>query len=269
MSTQATAAVETAPPAPLASAPPAAAPAPAPAPPPLTPEHQLILNAAFTRFMDSPPGRALLDAPAQQENEAIRAAFAEWMNDKANQKLPQVKAAAALVPGFTADAAGERFAVAKRGQAVNRAFAAFMQSPEGAAMATPDAPPLPDELPLPRPRVSLQARRNKPITVASTPMIGDYRLPSMDLLHHPDLTVKPTETKEELMANARLMVQTLAQFGIEVAPGDITKGPTITRYELHPAPGVKLEKIAGLTNNIAAAMKAITTLPTPGDTAII
>jgi len=34
------------------------------------------------------------------------------------------------------------------------------------------------------------------------------------------------------------MQQTLAQFDIEVSPGDITKGPTITRYELHPAPGV-------------------------------
>ena len=115
-----------------------------------------------------------------------------------------------------------------------------------------------DELPLPpsRPRAAMQPRRNKPITVASTPMIGDYQLPGMELLNPPDLTVKPTETKEELMSNARLMVQTLAQFGIEVAPGDITKGPTITRYELHPAPGVKLEKIAGLTNNIAAALKA-------------
>ena len=62
-------------------------------------------------------------------------------------------------------------------------------------------------------------------------------LPPHDLLQHPDTTVKPTESKEELMANARLMQQTLAQFDIEVALGDITKGPTITRYELHPAPG--------------------------------
>lgn len=107
-----------------------------------------------------------------------------------------------------------------------------------------------------RPRGAMQIRKPRPITVASTPMIGNYQLPSIDLLHFPDLTIRSTETKEELVANARLMVQTLAQFGIEVAPGDITKGPTITRYELHPAPGVKLEKIAGLTNNIAAALKA-------------
>src|SRR5437773_3240296 len=58
------------------------------------------------------------------------------------------------------------------------------------------------------------------------------------------------------MANARLIQQTLAQFDIEVAHVDITKGPTITRYELHPAPGVKLEKITALNNNIAAALKA-------------
>ena len=120
------------------------------------------------------------------------------------------------------------------------------------------AHPIAEALPVvaARPRVVMQPRKIKPITVASAPIIGNYRLPSIDLLSLPDTSVKPTETKEELMANARLMVQTLAQFGIEVAPGDITKGPTITRYELHPAPGVKLEKIAGLTNNIAAAMKA-------------
>lgn len=99
-------------------------------------------------------------------------------------------------------------------------------------------------------------KRPKPMTVASVPIIGNYQLPSLDFLQHPDLNVKPTESREELMANARLMQQTLAQFDIEVSPGDITKGPTITRYELHPAPGVKLEKITALSNNIAAALKA-------------
>jgi len=111
----------------------------------------------------------------------------------------------------------------------------------------------------------------KPITVASTPMIGNYQLPSMDFLQMPDLTQKPTESKEELLANARLMQQTLAQFDIPVELGDITKGPTITRYELHPAPGVKLEKITALSNNIAAALKAerINILaPVPGKSSV-
>jgi S-DNA-T family DNA segregation ATPase FtsK/SpoIIIE len=114
-------------------------------------------------------------------------------------------------------------------------------------------------------------KKPKPITVASTPLIGNYQLPSLDFLQHPDMTVKPTESKEELMANARLMQQTLAQFEIEVSLGDITKGPTITRYELHPAPGVKLEKIAALSNNIAAALKAerINILaPVPGKSSV-
>ncbi len=99
-------------------------------------------------------------------------------------------------------------------------------------------------------------KRPKPITVASTPMIGNYQLPPLDFLQYADPNIKPTESREELLANARLMQQTLAQFEIPVELGDITKGPTITRYELHPAPGVKLEKITALANNIAAALKA-------------
>ena len=120
--------------------------------------------------------------------------------------------------------------------------------PESNAVPAPKTEPVARSKPPPK--------KNKPITVASTPLIGDYQLPSLDLLRYPDAAVRPTESKEELMANARLMQSTLAQFGIEVALGDITKGPTITRYELHPAPGVKLERITGLTNNIAAALKA-------------
>jgi S-DNA-T family DNA segregation ATPase FtsK/SpoIIIE len=101
-----------------------------------------------------------------------------------------------------------------------------------------------------------QPKKKKPMTVASVPMIGNYQLPPMDFFQLPDATVRPTESKEELLANANLMKQTLAQFDVSVEVGDITKGPTITRYELHPAPGVKLEKIISYTNNIAAALKA-------------
>jgi len=108
----------------------------------------------------------------------------------------------------------------------------------------------------PPPKPKLTPRKPKPLTVASTPLIGNYQLPSLAFLQHPDPNLKPTESKEELLANARLMQQTLAQFEIPVELGDITKGPTITRYELHPAPGVKLEKITALNNNIAAALKA-------------
>ena len=132
------------------------------------------------------------------------------------------------------------------------------EQPAKAGSDSPTAPPEDAPLPpLPAPaRSRYQPKKPKPITVASTPMIGNYQLPSMDFLQHPDLTLKPTESKEELMENAKLMQRTLEQFDIEVALGDITKGPTITRYELHPAPGVKLEKITGLSNNIAAALKA-------------
>ncbi len=105
-------------------------------------------------------------------------------------------------------------------------------------------------------KVKISLKKNRPIAVASTPVIGNYQLPPMDLLQFPDTSIKPVETEEELLANAQLMKNTLAQFDIEVAIGDITKGPTITRYELHPAPGVKLEKISALSNNIAAALKA-------------
>jgi S-DNA-T family DNA segregation ATPase FtsK/SpoIIIE len=165
--------------------------------------------------------------------EVAAATTAEILGGKSEAKAVDLKAAAAV-----AEAAVEE----SKGAAV-----------ELAADAAPEKPAAPDikitGLNRPKPK-------RKPITVAATPLIGNYQLPTLDFLQHPDLTVKPTESKEELLANARLMQQTLAQFDIPVELGDITKGPTITRYELHPAPGVKLEKIQALSNNLAAALKA-------------
>ncbi|MCK6501225.1 MAG: DNA translocase FtsK 4TM domain-containing protein, partial [Nitrospira sp.] len=128
------------------------------------------------------------------------------------------------------------------------------KAPDDAKAAPDDVDDEEPTLPVPVRGRLVNPRRK--LAVASAPAIGNYQLPPLSLLQSPDLTIQPTESKEELIANARLMQQTLAQFGIEVALGDITKGPTITRYELHPSPGIKLERITALTNNIAAALKA-------------
>ena len=69
------------------------------------------------------------------------------------------------------------------------------------------------------------SKKRAPIRVSTPPVIGDYDLPTVDFLHEPDTEQKPTDSKEALMANARLMQTTLGQFGIEVSLGDITKGP--------------------------------------------
>ncbi len=89
------------------------------------------------------------------------------------------------------------------------------------------------------------------------PIIENYRPPPLSLLDRPRRhIIALEETHAKLVQKAKLIQQTLAEFGIQVSLGDITRGPTITRFELHPAPGVKLEKITALTNNLAAALKA-------------
>ena len=84
---------------------------------------------------------------------------------------------------------------------------------------------------------------------------SNYVLPPMSLLETlPDL--KDREVKGDFQASSRILKETLAEFGIEVDVTNVERGPVVTRYELLPAPGVRLEKIVGLSNNIALAMKA-------------
>lgn len=86
---------------------------------------------------------------------------------------------------------------------------------------------------------------------------GGYQLPALDLLDEPPaLGARKGEIKDDLTASARVLEETLGDFGISVRVTDIEKGPTITRYELEPAPGVKVQKIVGLSDDIALAMKA-------------
>ena len=85
--------------------------------------------------------------------------------------------------------------------------------------------------------------------------IGDYELPSLDLLDTPP-PLEARQIKEDLEGSARILEETLEDFGIQAKVTDIERGPIITRYELEPAPGVKVNRIEALEDDIALVMKA-------------
>ncbi len=81
---------------------------------------------------------------------------------------------------------------------------------------------------------------------------GHYELPGFDLLDEPEQELQETN-RDELLAIQQTIVTTLADFGIEVSPGDITRGPTITRYEIYPSTGLRVSRITQLEADIARA----------------
>jgi len=83
---------------------------------------------------------------------------------------------------------------------------------------------------------------------------GDYHFPPHDLLMDPP--EEESSADEDHMIKAKRLKETLAQFKIDVELGEVHTGPVITRYDVHPAPGVKVEKIANLDKNLAMALKA-------------
>ena len=84
----------------------------------------------------------------------------------------------------------------------------------------------------------------------------NYIMPGTELLDAPDETDREPLDREELKNNQNLIIETLAQFGIKASPGTITKGPTITRYEVYPDVGVRVDKIVALERDIARATRA-------------
>ncbi|MBQ4617169.1 MAG: DNA translocase FtsK 4TM domain-containing protein [Clostridia bacterium] len=77
-----------------------------------------------------------------------------------------------------------------------------------------------------------------------------YTYPSLSLLKPPTAADDRT-AREEMQYNAELLVQTLKEFGISSKVVDISRGPSVTRYELQPNAGVKISRITGLADDIA------------------
>lgn len=82
-----------------------------------------------------------------------------------------------------------------------------------------------------------------------------YTLPPIDLLSDPPDS-GPSISKEHLLENSRTLEAKLADFGVRASVTEVHPGPVITRYELEPAPGIKVGQIANLADDLALAMRA-------------
>ena len=97
-----------------------------------------------------------------------------------------------------------------------------------------------------------------------------YQLPPASLLNQPKKGEHPS-LKKELKRQAEILEETLLSFGIEAKVGQINCGPTITSFEVHPAIGVKVQKIKTLENDIALNLEAKSIriiAPIPGKAAV-
>ena len=100
--------------------------------------------------------------------------------------------------------------------------------------------------------------------------LSKYQFPSSELLIEYDIPDHHL-SEEELKLNARLLEETLAQFGVRATVNRVVEGPVITLYEVKPAQGVKISQIVGLADDLALAMRAKgirMIAPIPGKAAI-
>ncbi|SHK31896.1 FtsK/SpoIIIE family DNA translocase [Alicyclobacillus tolerans] len=94
-----------------------------------------------------------------------------------------------------------------------------------------------------------------PYTVGVPVHDENYRLPPLHLFTLPQ-SPKSGFNQQSAHENARKLEATLESFGVHAKVLEISRGPTVTRYELQPAAGVKVSKIVGLTDDIALALAA-------------
>ncbi|MCC6546232.1 DNA translocase FtsK [Candidatus Sumerlaeota bacterium] len=101
-------------------------------------------------------------------------------------------------------------------------------------------------------------------------ILGAYKLPDIQLLDDPP-RVDTRMSREEMLEISQTLERTFADFGIAVKVIEVKQGPVVTRFELKPAPGVKVSRIVGLEHDVALAMRASSVrvvAPIPGKAAV-
>ncbi len=118
---------------------------------------------------------------------------------------------------------------------------------------------------LPKPEVE-----NIKINLAPDPD-ENYQLPKLDLLNKLKSKRHNTYDRDNLVAKAEKLEETLHNFGVKAKVLEVSKGPTVTRYEIQPSPGVKVSSIVRLSDDIALNLEASSIrmeAPIPGKAAV-
>lgn len=100
--------------------------------------------------------------------------------------------------------------------------------------------------------------------------ISTYVLPPLTLLNTVP-HIKSQRINKDITDNVRILEETLASFGVKAVVTQVNRGPSITRYELQPSPGVKVSRIVNLADDIALALAASHVrieAPIPGKAAV-
>jgi len=140
-----------------------------------------------------------------------------------------------------------------------------------APAATPE-PVAPGELPLefaPERRIIDGTVRKRPAPGAKSILFPEkpkaplesaqfpgYTLPGLDLLEWNDPEESNPTDRTALIKTQETIIETLREFDIRVTPGDITRGPTVSRYEIYPDKGLRVSRIASLEADLARATRA-------------
>lgn len=191
------------------------------------------------------------------------------------ERKAEIPTAPKLRPAVTPSPAGE-----KKPFAMPNLMPQIKAAENSAKTEAPKPVPVPVKAPVeaaapakpveaPKPNIKIlkgDDKDNEKVVEVEPKVVGEYHLPSLDLLNNSPV-VTTTRLQSDLAQGAKILEMTLADFNVNARVADIEHGPVITRYELEPAPGVKVQKITSLADDIALAMKAQTVrivAPIPG-----
>lgn len=221
----------------------------------------------------------MIDVPLSSLVERIRLTWGDWREASRERAALVRDARAKARPVQAKDIVKQECpAVESRKRTLANIF-----SRTGEEEKAEDAEPAPAQLELTRQPVKISSSmtprrerppknggpREEPEEDAEPVEQGEFRLPPTSLLAEPP--PPPPRVESELRANIEIIERTLSEFKVEANVVEIAHGPTVARYEIRLAPGIKVNKIVTLADNLAMQLSAIAVrveAPIPGKPAI-